>query len=431
MHRLPLNYSRRRFLHQAIAVAGIGAAVSPVRRARAQEVDPIEIGFVGLRSRGSELLNDFNATRQVHVAWLCDVHGPTLDAATKRVNSQQARPAKTTDDFRRMLEDRRVQAIVIATPDHWHAAAAMLALKAGKAVYLEAPLAHNPREGELLIETVRRTRGLLQVGLQLRSVPWVTGILQRIRAGEFGPIHFARAWFTGERPSIGFGQLAPVPEGLQYDLWQGPAPERPFRDNLLPGNWRWFWNWGTGELGLNGVHWLDLARWGLRLECPLRVASAGGRYHFEDDQETPDTQTVTYDFGRHTLVWEHRSCLPQPVEGETAGVAFLGDKASVILGPSGYRIRDPHGKEIDRHEGSLSTAPHVAGFLAGFQNRATTNPASVEDAHASTQLCHLGSIAHRVGRSLRLNPDTRQVRDDRDAAALWHRSYRPSWEPAP
>jgi len=406
----------------AVAAASSG-------RARAAEADPTTVAFVGLQSRGTELLNEFVATRQVHVAWLCDVHQPALDAATKRVGALQVRAAKTTPDFRRILEDRRVQAIVFATPDHWHGPAAMLALKAGKAVYLEAPLAHNPREGELLVECVRRTRGLLQVGLQLRSVPWVNEILQRVRAGEFGPTHFARAWFTGQRESIGYGQLAPVPEGLQYDLWQGPAPDRPFRDNLLPGNWPWFWNWGTGEIGLNGVHFLDLARWGLNLDCPFRVASAGGRYHFEDDQETPDTQTVTYDFGRHTLVWEHRSCLPQPIEGDATGVAFLGEKATVILGPSGYRIRDPHGKEIHRHEGSFTTAPHVAAFLASVEKRGVANPANVDDAHKSTLLCHLGNMAHRVGHSLRLNPETRQVRDDRDAAALWHRSYRPGWEP--
>lgn len=432
MHRPPLTCSRRRFVHQAVVgAAALGAAVAPARRARAEDADPIEIGFMGLRARGSELLNDFIATRQVHVAWLCDVHQPTLEAATKRVGTQQVRPAKTTDDFRRILEDRRVQAIVIAAPDHWHAPAAILALKAGKAVYLEAPLAHNPREGELLVETVRRSRGLLQVGLQHRSVPWIAEILRRVRAGEFGTIHFARAWHTDRRGTIGFGQLAPVPAGLNYDLWQGPATDRPFRDNLLPDNWRWFWNWGTGELGLHGVHWLDLARWGLSLDGPVRVASAGGRHHFEDDQETPDTQVVSYDFGRHTIVWEHRSCLPQPLLGEPAGVAFLGEKASAILGPTGFRVLDPHGKEIQRQEGSLSSVPHITAFLANVLKRSAPPIVGVDEAHKSTQLCHLGNIAQRVGRSLRVNPETRQVRDDREAAALWLRSYRAGWEPSP
>ncbi len=430
MHRLSHRLTRRRFVRQAgtATVALAATTTAGLRRAFAAEVDPIEVAFVGLGDRGAQLLEAFIATRRIRVAWLCDVHQTAVEAA-QRIAGLQGRPPKTTSDFRHVLDDRRTQAVVMATPDHWHAPAAILALKAGKAVYLEAPLAHNPREGELLVECARRTRGVIEVGFQHRGIPWVREIVERIRSREFGPVHFTRAWHTDRRGAIGFGQLAPVPAGLDYDLWQGPAPDRPFRDNLLPGNWRWFWNWGTGELGLHGVHYLDIARWALDLDCPLRVASAGGRYHFVDDQETPDTQTVTYEFGRHTLVWEHRSCLPQPVEGEPAGVSFHGEKASVILGRSGYRILDPRGREMHRFEGASSSSPHIEAFLARILRRGTDPTASVEDGHRSTLLVHLGNIAHRVGHSVALNPETRQVRDDRDAAALWHRAYRTGWAP--
>lgn len=424
--------TRRRFVRQAgTAAATFAAATTTIsRRAFAAEVDPIEVAFVGLGERGGQLLETFVATGRIRVAWLCDVHQAAIDSA-QRLAARQGRPPRTTSDFRHVLEDRRTQAVVLATPDHWHATAALLALKAGKAVYLEPPLAHNPREGELLVEGARRTRGIIDVGFQHRGIPWVREIVDRLRAREFGPVHFTRAWHTDQRGSIGFGQLAPVPAGFDYDLWQGPAPDRPFRDNLLPRNWRWFWNWGTGESGLHGVHYLDIARWALDLDCPLRVGSAGGRYHFVDDQETPDTQTVTYDFGRQTVVWEHRSCVPQPVEGEPSGIEFVGEKASVIIGRVGYRILDPRGREIRRVEGedTVSASHAVGAFLSRILRRGTDPAAGVEDAHKSTLLVHVGNIAHRIGHSVALNPETRQVRDDREAAALWHRAYRNGWEP--
>lgn len=430
MHASAPNRSRRHFLRQAATAAAAaslpGGAFHP---ASAAEPDKLEIGFVGLGPRGSELLRAFVDTRQVQATWLCDVDSNALDRAYKSLAPLQVRPPKTTPDLRRILDDRRVRALVIATPDHWHTPAALLALKAGKAVYLESPVSHNPREGELLTDAVRHTRGFLQAGLPLRSVPWIADIAERIRSGEFGPIHFSRAWFTSQRPTIGFGHLAPVPAGLHYELWQGPAPDRPFRDNLLPRNWHWFWHWGTGELGLHGVELLDLARWALQLDCPVRVASAGGRHHFEDDQETPDTQTVTFDFGHHTLVWEHRSCLPLPLDGESAGVAFLGEKASVILGDAGYRILDPKGRELQRVTGTRPLAPHVTQFLDALRKPGQAPATSAEDAVRSTLLAHLGNISHRVGHSLEINPESRQVRDDRHAAALWSRDYRPGWQP--
>ncbi len=432
MHRSNPNWTRRRFIERTGAgtTALLAAATGPgLPHSRGAEAEKLEIGFIGLRSRGTELLNEFLANPQVQVAWLCDVDQRALDKAGQTVAGRQVRAFKTTPDFRRILDDRRTQAVVIATPDHWHAPASVLAVKAGKAVYVEPPFSHNPREGEILVDLVRRNRGLLRVGLQRRSVPWIQEILQRVRSGEFGNIHFARAWHTAHRPGIGFGRLAPVPEWLNYELWQGPAPDRPYRDNVVHDNWSSFWHWGTGDLGTHGVHWLDLARWGLDLECPVRVSSAGGRYHFEDDQECPDTQVVTYDFGHQTLVWEHRSVLPQPLDGEPAGVSFLGEKGSVILGNTGYRILDPQGKELQKTAGSVPSAPHVGHFLASLPTRNEPPAASATEGHLSTLLCHLGNISQRLGRSIRVNPETRQVREDREAASLWHREYRPGWQP--
>lgn len=424
------HWSRRTFARRT-GTAFLGAALAPFtsRPTHAAEVEKLDIAFMGLGVRGSFLLQEILASKTVHVSWLCDVDSRAVEAAGKTVAGQQTRAFKTTPDIRRVLEDRRVQAVVIAAPNHWHVPATLLALKAGKAVFVESPFSHTPREGELLLDSARRNRGVLHVGHPYRSLPWIREILQRVRTGEFGAVHLARAWYTDRQTGIGFGQLAPTPDGFDYDLWQGPAPLRPFRSNLLPAHWRRFWHWGGGDLVDQGVHLIDLARWGLGAECPIRVHSAGGRFHFEDDQETPDTQIVTFDFGLQTLVWEHRSCLPQPIDGETAGVAFHAENATVILSSSGFRILDPAGKQTQATPADSSPKSHIQAFLAAAAKRTPSDPASIEDACKSTLLCHLGNISHRVGRSLRMNPETRQVRDDREAASLWTREYRTGWQP--
>ncbi len=427
MNLSPRTTSRRAFLRTStLAAAGTGLLPSLLAQ------DPgkrIQVGFMGLHSRGTDLLKEFLASDRIVVTWLCDVDQRVLEGAGKLVKDRQALPFKTTDDFRKALDDGGLQALVIAAPDHWHAPAAILATQAGKDVYVEKPLTHNPREGEWLIEAVKRSRTVLQVGLQRRSLPWIRQAIQRVREGTLGPVYMARAWYAANRPTIGFGQLAPVPDGLNYTLWQGPAPERPFRDNVVHYNWHWFWNWGTGEIGNNGVHFLDLARWGLNVDCPSRVTSVGGRYFFDDDQESPDTQVVTYDFGGRILVWEHRSCQQQGVDGEEAGVAFYGRNATLYIGGSGFRILDPKGTVLEKVDGRVPTAPHVANFLDGIANRAVEPNAPVQEGNKSTLLCHLGNIAQRTGSDIQLNPATSQLRNERTAAAYWSRQYREGWRP--
>ncbi len=422
--------SRRTFLQAASATATV-SALAPLAGFPATAIpdEKIEVGFMGLNARGFDLLKDFLDTRQIMVGWLCDVDARAVEKSAALVKERQARAFKTTPDFRKMLEDRRLQAVVMATPDHLHAPGAILALKAGKAVYLEKPASHNPREGELLVQAVKKHRGILQVGLQRRSMPWVIDAVRRVRRGDLGEIHVARVWYAADRKSIGFGHLAPIPEWLNYDLWQGPAPERPFRDNVVHYNWHWFWHWGTGELGNNGVHFLDIARWALDLGCPLRVFSAGGRFHFEDDQESPDNQVVTYDFGKIILTWENRSCLPSPNEGETSGLLIHGQKATLVMGPSGFRILDPAGKEIDRVRGESPTGPHVLNFLDAVRDRARPLAAPADEAQKSTLLCQLGNIAQRSGETLVMNPKTSQIRNAKESIKFWSREYRAGWAP--
>jgi predicted dehydrogenase len=220
----------------------------------------------------------------------------------------------------------------------------------------------------------------------------------------------------------------PVPDWLDYSLWQGPAPERPFRDNFLPYNWHWFWNWGTGELGNNGVHGLDLARWGLGVDAPKRITCGGNRYHFQDDWETPDTCVATFDFGDRAIIWEGQSCDPRGFEGESFGVQFYGESGSMALAGNGCKFYDLNSKLMREIKGKSDDVLHFANFIAGIR-KGDPLKSEIEDGQKSTLLCHLGNIAWRSGHSLDYDPSARKIVKDRSASVFWNREYRHGWEP--
>ena len=284
------------------------------------------LGVMGVNGRGMELARGFNSGGGAEIAYLCDVDERATARAVKAVADKQARAPQGVKDFRRILDDKNVDALVIAAPDHWHAPATILACAAGKHVYVEKPASHNAREGELAVAAARKHKRVVQLGTQRRSYPSVMEAIGKLKGGVLGRVLMARGWYNNTRASIGHGQAAPVPEWLDYELWQGPAPEKPFRDNFVHYNWHWFWHWGTGELGNNGIHSLDVCRWGLGVDYPIRVTSGGGKYRHDDDQETPDTQTVTFDFGDKSILWEGRSWHPRGFEGSAFGIAFYGEK---------------------------------------------------------------------------------------------------------
>jgi predicted dehydrogenase len=331
-------------------------------------------------------------------------------------------------DFRRILDDPGVDALVVAAPDHWHAPAAILACSAGKHVYMEKPASHNAREGELAVAAARKFNRVVQVGTQRRSMPKVVEAIELIRGGALGPVRFARGWYTNTRGSIGRGNPAPVPPWLDWALWQGPAPERPYQDNVVHYNWHWFWHWGTGELGNNGIHALDLCRWGLGVDYARRITSGGGRYHFTDDQESPDTNVVTFDFGDRAISWEGRSCQRHGIEGSGFGASFHGEKGTLVIDGANYTLFDAGDKPASKMAGSGSDDPHLKNFLDCIRSGRRPN-ADIEEGHKSTLLCHLGNIAWRVGRTVNCDPRTGRIVGDKGAARLWGREYRKGWEP--
>ena len=294
MDSTPAGVDRRGFI-RTTAVAGLGALAGaprsgPLLALGGSPNETVAVAVIGVNGRGVDHARHFASLPHAEVAYVCDVDSRALAKGVEMVAKLQRRRPTPIVDFRRALDDREVDALVIATPDHWHAPAALLALAAGKHVYVEKPCGHDPREGEMLVAAQRRTAKVVQMGNQQRSAPRTIEAIEAIRGGAIGRPYLARAWYANTRGSIGRGKPAPVPAWLDYDLWQGPAPRTPYRDNVIHYNWHWFARWGTGEVCNNGTHEIDVCRWALGADYPVKVTSAGGRYAFDDDWEFPDTQ---------------------------------------------------------------------------------------------------------------------------------------------
>jgi predicted dehydrogenase len=404
-----------------------------------QGEDLIGVAVMGVNSRGNELAKSF-ARVGADIRYICDVDSRAIEKTVADVTAMQDRSPTGVTDFRRVLDDQSLDVLVIAAPDHWHAPATLLALQAGKHVYVEKPCGHNPREGELLVEAQRRYGRVVQMGNQQRSAPESIDVIQQIRDGVIGRPYFARAWYGNTRGSIGRGVQAPIPDWLDYELWQGPAPRTPYRDNVVHYNWHWFWRWGTGEICNNGTHEIDVCRWALGVDFPSKVTSAGGRYHFDDDWEGPDTQIASFEFeGGSTITWEGRSCNGRPIENRGRGASIHGTEGTAIIDRSGYVIYDNENNEIarrirgdtvdalDTRGGGTLTDLHIANFLDAIRGDATPT-APIDDGSKSQLLCHLGNLAQRTEGSLHCDPQTGQIVGSSPATALWSREYEPGWE---
>lgn len=421
-------FDRRNFLS---LTAAAGAAASLAQTSQAQEPkssDKVRVGVMGL-SRGQSLALDLAKLSGVEVASLCDVDKKRLDAFNQQFQEKTNTKPNITSDFREMLADKNIDALVCAAPNHWHAPATIIACKAGKHVYVEKPCSHNPQEGEWMIEAAAKFKRCVQLGTQRRSSPGAIEAIEKLHKGVIGKVHLARNYYTNMRPSVGRGVQKDPPENLNYALWEGPAPHTPYRDNVHPYNWHWFWHWGGGELANNGVHGLDLCRWGLQVDYPVHTVSSGGRYWFDDDQETPDTQTAVWEFeGGKQITWQHLSCNKH---GDAPFVAFFGDNGAMELDGSGaYRIYDKSNKLVEEGKETSSGQPeHLQNFVDAIR---TNNPERLNQhilsGHRSTLLCHLGNIAYRTGRSVKTDPKNGHILNDADQQALWRRQYNPEWE---
>jgi predicted dehydrogenase len=444
---------KRRDFIKKIAVTSVGVAAGNKLFALSAKSyrnviganDRINVAIIGVNGRGTSMAGTFAQQKNAEVTYICDVDTRVFNKALKSVaDAKQANVPRTEQDFRKALTDKNLDAIYIATPDHWHTPLTILGLEAGKHVYVEKPLSHNPHEGELAVAAAKKYNKIVQMGAQRRSAPVLTQGIEELHKGVIGRVYLAKTWYTNVRKS-NFLKPETAPAELNYDLWQGPAPRMAYQDGLIHYNWHWFWHWGTGEALNNGTHEVDVARWGLGVDFPTRVTSVGGRYHFKDDWQTPDTQIITMDYpGRVSLLWESRSSNGRKVEGLDRGIIFYGENGSLDTGSDSYKIYDLDGKLIKdvksttveeavqgRNTASVSLgmdSMHVANFLESIIHNHKAN-CDAETGHKSIIGMQLGNIAWRVGRDLHIDPKNGHIINDPEAQKLWSRSYEPGWEP--
>jgi predicted dehydrogenase len=433
---------RRKFIKNAgIATAGVTILNFPVFGKNAPG-NKVVLAVMGVNSRGAYLAKSFASLPNVEVAYICDVEDKAIQNGLDALKNAAKKPT-VVKDIRKLVTQKDFDALVIATPDHWHAPAAILGVSHGKHVYVEKPCGHNPYEGELLIEAMKKYGRQIQMGDQRRSFPNLTTVVKEVHAGLLGNAYFAKAWYTNNRKSIGIGKKIPVPATLDFELWQGPAPRKDYMDNLVHYNWHWFWHWGTGEACNNGTHEIDCCRWFLGVDYPTKVTSSGGRYAFKDDWQTPDTQVAGFEFGnKATITWESRSCNNNPVEGAGRGFIIYGDKGTLVNGGSDdYKIYDTDNKLVKEMKSDVKADPnnpvsangnldffHFDNFIKAVKGEAKVN-SPVDEGHKSVLLCHLANIAQRTGTTLHCDAKNGHILDNKEAMALWRRTYEKGWEP--
>lgn len=438
--------TRRGFVKTAAATALAATAKSYAGILGANE--RLNVAVMGLRSRGKALLADFANAKSARVTHVCDVDTQVLDRALGYFSSTTIpKPTipkpKGDTDIRRVLDDRQLDALAIAAPDHWHATATLMALKAGKHVYVEKPCGYDPNEGEILTAAQKKYKKVVQMGNQQRASPETMALIAAIHRGEIGEPYQAYCWYANNRKSIGNGKVLAAPDRLDWELWQGPAPRRDYRDNLVHYNWHWFWHWGTGELCNNASHELDIARWALGLDFPSRVAVSGARrFYRRDDWEMYDTLHARYEFsGAKSITWEGHSCNRVLKWGRGRGVMIYATKGSALVDRAGYTLYDLSGealhqevtqrKETDSRDlvgGGVLTSRHVENFLDTIRGKARRQYSPIDEGHKSTLLCHLGNIAYRTNSALDCDTRNGRILHNQPAQKLWRRAYAPGWD---
>ncbi|MFO0823744.1 MAG: Gfo/Idh/MocA family oxidoreductase [Gemmataceae bacterium] len=419
--------TRREFL----ATSALTLSAASYNRAADKPNEKVRVAIMGLKIRGKQLAPHFAAAPNTEITHLVDPD-PAQVAPVLKVLKDPASPPKAETDIRKVLDDKSITAIVVSAPDHWHALATIWAAERGKHVYVEKPVSHDMIEGRRMVDAARKYKVVIQAGTQRRSQSSVIAAREYVQAGKLGKVAFARAWIAGNRPNIGFAKPEAPPQGVEYSLWLGPASGE-FTKNRFHYNWHWWWDLGTGELGNNGIHGLDVIRNVLDLDAPTKISCAGGKYFHDDDQQTPDTQIVTFDFPAGpggamgcTVLWEHRvwEKKGQGPEGQGYGISIHGDKGTMLFDGDSWKVRG--GDDATEKPKSDMVSDHVRNFVASVRGEAKPN-AEIEIGHKSTRLCHLGNLAYRTGKTLRFDAKT-ETTDDAAANKLLGRDYRKGFE---
>ena len=406
----------------------MGAATAALARNAFGANDAANLTVIGLGGRGVDHINFLARVPGANIAAVCDVNQAAAERAVALVEKNSGRKPKAYSDMRRVFEDKNIDAVTMATPNHWHALGTVWACQAGKDVYVEKPACHNVYEGGKMVEAARRYNRMVQVGSQSRSIAFRKQAVELLKTGIIGDVYMAKGTCFKRRKSIGKAPVEPVPAGIDWDQFLGPAPMRPFTMNRFKYNWHWFWDTGNGDIGNQGVHELDFARWALGKALPQAVASTGGKYAYEDDQETPNTQLSTFDYGKQQLVFDVRGLPTPPEENVMIGDLIYGTEGFMAVDYAGFRVYKGEDKQkvkevIVESKDAYDTAPHFDNFVKAVKSRRREDlNAEVAEGVASADLAHLANISYRVGR--RLPFDGKSFGNDKEANALLTREYR-------
>src|SRR5215475_5763007 len=464
---------RRDFIKSTTAAITVGAATLALKPHSVLGAnDRVRVAICGTRGRGVDHIHGFNKVSNVEIAALCDVDENVLNQRLSDVEKLGRPKPKSYTDVRKLLEDKDIDAVSIATPNHWHSLIAIWALQAGKDVYVEKPCSHNTFEGRQLVAAVRKYNRICQHGSQWRSNPGLIEAMGHLNDGTIGDVYMARGLCFKWRPSIGKAPQEPVPAGVHYDLWTGPAPLKPFTKNRFHYNWHWIWDTGNGDLGNQAIHEIDIARAGLGVGFPVQVSAIGGHFMFDDDQETPNTLNAAYIFeadGKRKMMeievrhWitNHEaeigtgaygsSSVPpaglaaaakKPAEKKSASsaqAASLGPKdavtntmGNIFYGSKGYLGVDGYdayktwvGEDVEPGPHGKASGDHYANFVDCVRSRdASKIHSPIDEAHKSTTLVHLANVSYRLGRTLKFDPTTEKVIADEEANVMLRGTYR-------
>jgi len=436
---------RRNFLKSSAltmsAASALAATQTAQAKGKANASERLRVGIVGTGGRAMSLIKTFSDNPNADVVALADIDSRKIPRGVEEVYNRQKTRPKTYKDFRKIVDDSSIDALIVGTPDHWHCIPTILACQAGKDVYVEKPDSHNIEEGQLMVKAMRKHNSIVQMGSQHRSTQRMITALEYVREGHLGKCLFAKAYESAKQGNIGRPADSTPPKEVDYDFWLGSAPKRPFNVRRFHGNWRWFYDYGTGDLGNDGVHRLDMAVAVMNAACeaqgepplglPSSIAASGGKWYFDDMQEFPDTMQVTYEFlgeAPRLLTYEMKLWSPYKYYNETEACVVYGDKGYMVVGNRSWRAYTAGGKLVREEAGDSHEKPHVQNFIDCVKSRQKPACDLETVGHPASVLCHSGNIAARVGRTLQLDSKTETFIDDAEANALRGRpEYRKPW----
>ena len=405
----------------------MGAMAAPLAAAPKSPNDRVRVVVIGVNGRGRDHINGFSGVKEAEVVGICDVDGDLLNKRADEFEAKWGRKPMKYKDLRKVFDDKSIDAVSIATPNHWHSLAAIWACQAGKDVYVEKPGSHNIFEGRKLVEAAHKYNRIVQHGVQLRSSEALQEGVALLRKGEIGNVYMSRGLVFRWRPSIGHKGPEPVPANFDYDLWEGPAQHVPFSRRHVHYNWHWHWNWGNGDVGNQGIHETDMCMWGLGVESfPEKIASLGGKFTFDDDKETPEVQTSLYHYPKEKkmIQFEVRHWMTNDEAGASVGNIFYGTEGFMVV--KNYDTFEIYkGQKKEKGPARKAGGDHYKNFIKAVYSRKTSDQnAPVETAHLASGLAHLGNISYRLGRTLDFDPVKEKFVNDPEADKHLTREYR-------